>query len=123
MAISILSWLLFIAMVHSQNILGTLREPLEVSRINMANGIGDLMSVLQLTMDLDRSNLALYCIGFIVAFILTLLIIPRLKADQWIHALTISSVISLLCFKHLLHDFVFLLPALAILGTVTKKKR
>jgi hypothetical protein len=109
-AASILSWLLFIAMVHSENILGTLIEPLEVSRTAVADGVGDLMSVLHLA-------------GFIVAVILTLLIIPRLKADQWMHALAISGVISLLCFKHLLHDFVFLLPVLAILGTVTKKKK
>jgi hypothetical protein len=122
-AASILSWLLFTAMVHSEDALGTLRGPLEVSRTAVADGVGDLMSALELIMGLDRSNFALYWAGFIVAFILTLLIIPRLKADQWMHALAISGVISLLCFKHLLHDFVFLLPVLAILGSVTKKKQ
>lgn len=104
-------------------IVDAFREPLEVSRISVAPGAGDIMTLIQQGLSIESSNLAIYGIGVATAICLVMIGNRRAPERGWMTSLAIASLASLMSFKHLTHDFVFLLPVLVVALSLSSKPR
>lgn len=98
------------AMVVGSSLLDVLTQPLQVNQTAVASGVADLMSVAQAAFGLDNTSSVIYVVAIVGCLIFTAASARFVIAADWIDALSIASLISLLCFKHLPYDFCFLLP-------------
>jgi hypothetical protein len=108
-AISVVVAACFAVVVRS-SLLDVLVQPLHVHQKAVGSGVADLMSVAQAAFGLDNSSSVLYILAIVGCVVLTAASARFVIAADWIDALSIASLISLLCFKHLPYDFCFLLP-------------
>lgn len=89
----------------------------ELSQVNKSSvglGLADVMSVAQLATGTDSGGATAIVVGLIATLVLSGISWRMLRYD-WLSSLTATSVISLMTFKHLSYDFVFLLP-MAVYG-------
>jgi hypothetical protein len=108
-AISVVVAVCFAVVVRSR-FLDVLTQPLQVSQKAVGSGVADLMSVVQAAFGLDSTSSVIYVLAIVGCVIFTAASARFVIAADWIDALSIASLISLLCFKHLPYDFCFLLP-------------
>ena len=102
------------AVVTSTDLLEALLAPFEVSRTAVGDGAADLMTVAGLTPWLDGNDLFVTALAVGGSVLLAGLARRQIRSGDWVFVLGIASVISLLCFKHLVHDLVFLLPVVVL---------
>ena len=102
------------AAVTSTGFLATLVAPLTVSRAAVGAGAADLMTVAGLTPWLDGNELPVTALAVAGSLLLAVVARRQIRSGDWVFVLGIASVISLLCFKHLVHDLVFLLPVVVL---------
>lgn len=102
------------AMVTSTGLVDTLVAPLRVSRTAVGPGAADLMTVLGLTPWFDGNEPLVSGAAVLAALALAALARRQIRTGDWVYVLGLGSVISLLCFKHLAHDLVFLLPVVVL---------
>lgn len=86
-------------------------QPFVVSRTATEEGIADIMSICSRIAPIDRSLLP-YFVGIGLCVVLTWLSREAFRRVDWIDCLALASLISLMCFKHLHYDYLFLLPVL-----------
>lgn len=88
-------------------------QPLLVSRTVVGPGVADLMTITDALVGKSGSLLgyAVASVGCVLMLVLTYRVVRR---GDGLMALACGSLVSLLCFKHLNYDFVFLLPVLAV---------
>jgi hypothetical protein len=98
----------------STGLVATLLAPLIVSRAAVGAGAADLMTVAGLTPWLEGNETSVAALAVIGSCVLALVARRQIRSGDWVFVLGIGSVISLLCFKHLVHDLVFLLPVVVL---------
>lgn len=102
--------------VTSTPIVTAMFQPLAVNQTSVGFGAADLMTLTQGVLSLSNTSLVPYVAGIFGCLVLTFTARRAIADTDWLGALAIGSAISLLCFKHLLYDFVFLIP-IAIVAT------
>lgn len=83
---------------------------LNVNSSTVPVGVGDVMSVVEVATGADGASSAVFAAG-VAGFLISCFVLARLmKHGSWLAALSAASLVSLVAFKHLEYDFVFLLP-------------
>jgi hypothetical protein len=72
------------------------------------------MTVAGLTPWLDGNELPVTVLAILGSAFLAAVARRQIRNGDWVFILGIGSLISLLCFKHLVHDLVFLLPVVVL---------
>jgi hypothetical protein len=113
LVIPLFGFFIFYTMQSEESLLPLLTQPLFVNSLSVGNGLSDYMTIASLLIG-DNSEFVdkiyIYIFPVIIALILTFILVRR--SHDALFELTIISLISLLFFKHLIYDYVFLLPAL-----------
>jgi len=89
-------------------------QPLAVSAQAAYGGAADLMTLIHVTMSRARDGALLwpeYAVPVVVSVWVGMLVARRINNPVW--ALALLSLTSLLCFRHLVYDWIALLPAAA----------
>jgi hypothetical protein len=102
------------AAVTSTGFVAILLAPFRVAQNAVGSGAADLMTVLGLTPWLDGNEPLVSALAVLGAVALTALAVRQIRTGDWVFGLAVAAVISLLCFKHLAHDLVFLLPGVVV---------
>jgi hypothetical protein len=82
---------------------------LKVNRTSVNTGIADVMSVSELVVGGRYGGLVSLWIALLTLVILVVMSRKMLRGD-WLPSLAAAAAVSLLSFKHLIYDYVFLLP-------------
>jgi len=108
---SVIGWLAFSIYIGSSPF-ETLMLPLKVSSYAVSNGLGDLMTILALLAN-NFDSVALRALSYLMPVALSFLFAYYLSKNpsEPLYIFSIISVSSLILFKHLAYDYVFLLPA------------
>lgn len=109
LAIPIIGFVIFYLIQDNKNIFLLLAQPLQVNARSVGYGVADFMTLLSLLISND-SFLLSFVIPVLGSLFLTYFLTK--KSHDRLYELSIISIISLLFFKHLIYDYVFLLPAL-----------
>ena len=88
-------------------------QPLLVSRTVMGPGVADLMTIMDTLVGRPGSLLG-YAVAPVGCVLMLALTYRAIRRGDGLMALACGSLISLLCFKHLNYDLVFLLPVLGV---------
>jgi hypothetical protein len=107
-----IGFVIFYIMQNETNIYSLFIQPLMVSAKAVGYGVSDYMTIVSIVVSSDSNYLvALYYYIFPVFASLALTIFLVRNTSDVIYELTIISLIGLLFFKHLISDYIFLLPA------------
>jgi hypothetical protein len=103
------TFFIFIFLINDYNLLIILKQPLLISSIHVGPGVGDLMTIIS---DLNLFSVSKTFIFYFFILLLSL-IFSRLfyisRTTEFCN-FTIACIISLLFYKHLIYDYIFLLP-------------
>ena len=98
------------------------REPFQVSRLAVSPGLADIMTLseyaLRPVVGIDRAKAVSYLLAILGSVVFAVLL-SRYKLSRQVE-LTLVSVASLLLFKHLLYDYVFLVVPLCYALTLQR---
>lgn len=106
--------LVVFAVVSGGPLLEVAVQPLQVSQRSVGQGVADLMTIADYVVGAGAGSLVGYVAAAAGLLLFTLVAYRPIRDGDWVLALACASLISLLCFKHLIYDFVFLLPVLAV---------
>jgi hypothetical protein len=91
-----------------------MKGPFQVGAHAVGAGAADLMTLAGFTPWFDGSEPSIGGLALLLSVVLTGLCRRRIREGDWVYALAVGSLVSLICFKHLLHDQVFLLPVVVV---------
>ncbi|WP_164704319.1 glycosyltransferase family 87 protein [Blastococcus litoris] len=105
---------LLFAVVTSTGLVDAVLGPFRVAGNAVGSGAADLMTVLGLTPWFDGNEPVVSALAVVGAVALAVIARRQIRSGDWVFQLGIASVVSLICFKHLAHDLVFLLPVVVL---------
>ena len=109
----LIGFIIFYLIQSEKNLYSLFVQPLAVNSIAVGNGLSDYMTIASFITGIDSKLLQilnLYFLPTIASIVLTFILIRR--ANDALYEFSVLSLISLLFFKHLIYDYIFLLPVL-----------
>jgi hypothetical protein len=104
-----ITFFIFIYLINDYNLFKIIKQPLIISSIHVGPGVGDLMTLISdLNIFNESKTMLIYLIISFISIIFSRLFYIS-KSTEFCN-LTIASIIALLFFKHLIYDYIFLLP-------------
>ena len=104
-----ITFFIFIYLINDYNLYNIIKQPLIISSIHVGPGVGDLMTLISdLNIFNESKTMLIYLIILFISIIFSHLFYIS-KTTEFCN-FTIASIIALLFFKHLIYDYIFLLP-------------
>lgn len=104
-----ITFYIFIYLINDYNLFKIIKQPLIISSIHVGPGVGDLMTLISdLNIFNESKTMLIYLIILFISIIFSRLFYIS-KSTEFCN-FTIASIIALLFFKHLIYDYIFLLP-------------